>query len=83
MEVGHAEGGGGEVLPHPHVLGGEGQVGGGVQLLLNQHIVLLLEGPPLLRPTVLEPDLHLDIKFINNMTDELGGKNGRYNCQRN
>ena len=51
-----------------HLVGREGEVvGGGVQLLLDQHVLLLLHGPPLLRPPVLEPDLHLKFNIIYNL----------------
>ena len=68
-KVSHAQGGGREVLRHTaHLVGGEGEVvGGGVQLLLHQHVLLLLHGAPLLRPPVLEPDLYLKWNIIYNL----------------
>ena len=57
----HAEphGGGREAVLHPPHRGREGPQGGGVKLLLQQPVVLLLQAPPLLRSPVLEPNFHL------------------------
>ena len=60
-EAGPEAGGGGRlVVPDGHVRGegGEG-AGGGLELLFDKDVLLLLHGTPLFRPPVLKPNFHL------------------------
>ena len=65
-KAGHAKahGGGGEAMVHGAHRRREGSQARRVQLVLQHHIVLLLQTPALLGSPVLEPYLHLQMSLL-------------------